>query len=95
MASKVGELMASVMIPVFTELGQQELVKVLAQLHKDDPKGHKALLTSLYGPIDLYLEGLVKKSKTKFDNPFVLALKGAIEESAEQFDVILPQLDAD
>lgn len=95
MPSKFAELMASIFLPIFTQLGKEELKKVLTQLHKDDPTGHSAVLTSLYGPIDVYLEGLVKKSTTKFDDPIVIALKEAIEESALEFGVTLPQLDTD
>lgn len=93
MASKFGEFMASIFLPIFTQLGKEELKKVLAQLHKDDPEGHKVVLTSLYGPIDLYLEAIVKKSKTQFDDPFVSALKDAIEDSAAEFGIELPNVD--
>jgi hypothetical protein len=95
MPSKFAELMASIFLPVFSELGKTELKKVLAQLHKDDPTGYATVLTTLYPVIDVYLETLVKKSGTKFDDPIVMALMNAVEESAAEFGLTLPNLDTD
>lgn len=75
---------------------QGSLTAVLVELfEKLKPAERKTVLVSLYPAIDVQLEGLVKKSKTKLDDAGVLAIKDAIEQSADLNGIDLPNLDED
>jgi hypothetical protein len=67
---------------------------ILEKLRASNPENHKLVVTSLYGPVDVHLENLAKKSKTKIDDSVVLGLKEAIEFSADQGGVVLDNIDA-
>lgn len=55
----------------------------------------KLILSTLYPVVDIELEEMTKKSKTKFDDPFTSALKKAIEASAANCGLSLQNLDTD
>lgn len=55
----------------------------------------KLILTTLYPIVDIELEGITKKSKTKYDDPFTNAFKKAIEQSAAACGLSLQNLDTD
>ncbi len=86
--SQFTEVLARTLAPVFASLGTEELTKVFAKIHDNDPKGHAATLKSLYIGVK-QLETITDKTKTKIDNVFVDALIASIEASAEEFDVVL------
>lgn len=60
-----------------------------------DPKVRETVLVSIYSPTDVYLEELVKETKTELDDAFVAALKQGIEKSAAANNISLPNLDND
>lgn len=95
MASKLGEIIVSAIVPIITSVGKDKLVEVLQKLKNDNEAAYKTVLTSLYGPIDVYLEAITDKTKTPIDDSFVDALKQAIEQSAAINGVTLQNLDAD
>lgn len=68
------------------------LVELLLKLK---PVELKTVLVSLYGPVDVQLEGLVIKSQTRLDDAAVMAIKNAIEQAAAINGITLPNLDTD
>jgi len=92
---KLGELIINTFAPALEIVVATKFAEILDDLAAKNPEAHKTLCTSLYGPIDVHLEGLVTKSKTKIDDAVVNGFKAAIEQSAETAGVELPELDED
>lgn len=67
--------------------------EILEKLRASDPVAHKTVVTALYGPVDVQLENLAKKSRTKIDDAVVLGIKGAVEFSADAGEITLQNLD--
>jgi hypothetical protein len=92
---KFGELIINSLSPVLETIVAGKLQELLDDLAVKSPEAHKTVCISLYGPIDVHLETLTAKSKTKIDDAVVNGIKTAIEESALNNGVELPQLDQD
>ena len=92
---KLSELIINTFAPALEIVVATKLAEILDELAAKNPEAHKTLCTSLYGPIDVHLEGLVSKTKTKIDDSVVNGFKTAIEDSAAAAGVELPQLDED
>lgn len=92
---KLGELIINTFAPALEIVVATKLAEILDDLAAKNPEAHKTLCTSLYGPIDVHLEGLTAKTKTKIDDAVVNGFKTAIEESASTAGVELPNLDTD
>lgn len=71
------------------------LSAALAALKAKDEKAYRTVLASLYPVIDVQLEDITDKSKTKADDVIVDAIKESMEESAAANGVTLPNLDND
>jgi hypothetical protein len=95
MASKIGEIIASAVVPILANVGKDKLVEVLDKLKEQNESTYKTTIISLYPIVDLQLEGVTDKTKTNIDDLFVDALKGAIEESAAKNGLVLQNLDQD
>lgn len=74
---------------------KDRLAAVLAALKAKDEKAYRTTLASLYPIIDVQLEDITDKTKTKADDVLVDAFKEALEESAAANGVTLPNLDND
>lgn len=92
---KLGELIINTFAPALEIVVATKFTEILDELAAKNPEAHKTLCTSLYGPIDVHLEGLTAKTKTKIDDSVVNGFKTAIEQSAETAGVKLPELDED
>lgn len=90
-----GELLLSALTGPLATIGQEQLVVLLDKFQEKKPREYKASLIAIYPVIDMHLEDLVTETKTKIDDAFVKALKGAIEESAAKHGVALSNLDND
>jgi hypothetical protein len=77
------------------DLLKVRLVAALAALKLKDEKAYKTVLVSLYPVIDVQLEDVTDKTKTKADDVIVDGIKEAMEESAAANGVVLPNLDND
>lgn len=91
----LGELLINTLSPTLETVIAAKLGEILDDLAVKEPEVHKTICTSLYGPVDVHLEGLTKKSKTKIDDAVVNGIKSAIENSADAAGVELPNLDTD
>jgi hypothetical protein len=95
MASKVSEILVGALAPVLANVGREQLTTLFNKLHEDNPAVYKTVMVALYPIVDVQLETLTDKSKTKLDDIFVDAFKGAIEDSSEANGVELQNLDQD
>lgn len=97
MASKVklGELIINTFAPALEIVVATKFAEILDDLAAKNPEAHKTLCVSVYGPLDVHLEGLTNSTKTKIDDAVASGLKTAIESSAATAGVELPQLDED
>jgi hypothetical protein len=77
------------------DLVKSRLIAALSALNVKDEKAYKTVLASLYPVIDVQLEDITDKTKTKADDVIVDALKEAMEESAVINGVLLQNLDND
>ncbi len=89
MASKLVEQLLNGVAGTISLILQEKLVDVFRKLHTHDPAKHSATLRSLYIGLN-QLEDITDDTKTKLDDAGVDAIKGAVEESAKEFDVELP-----
>lgn len=85
----IGEILLGALVPTITTIGQVKLVELLDQFHDKDPEHHKATCQSLWIGLT-QLAVLVDKTKTNIDNAVVDALLGAIQQSANKYDIELP-----
>jgi len=92
---KLSELIINTFSPALEIVVAAKLQEILDDLAIKQPEAHKTVCTSLYGPIDVHLEGLTAKSKTKIDDAVVNGIKAAIEGSAAAAGIELPNLDQD
>lgn len=92
---KLGELIIATFSPALEIIVTTKFTEILDELAAKDPEAHKTVCTSIYGPIDVHLEGLVDKTKTPIDNAVVNGLKAAIEASAANAGFELQNLDND
>jgi len=76
------------------DLLKLRLLAALAALKVKDPKAYATVVTSLYPVIDVQLEDITDKTKTKADDVIVDALKETLEESAAANGIVLANLDA-
>jgi hypothetical protein len=88
MASKLLEQLLNGVAGTISAIAQEKLTELFVKLHDHNPEEHSATLRSLYIGVG-QLEKITDESKTKLDDAVVDALKGAIEQSAEDFDVEL------
>lgn len=91
----LGELLINTLSPTLETVINAKLTEILDDLAVKNPEAHKTVVTSLYGPIDVHLQSLTAKSRTKIDDAVVNGILAAIESSAETAGVELPQLDED
>lgn len=91
----LGELLLSTLSPVLETVINAKLFDILEDLAVKEPEAHKTICVSLYPAIDVHLEKLTAKSKTRIDDSVVNGIKAAIEASAEEHGVELPQHDED
>ena len=68
---------------------------IFEPLLEKDKQLHDNVVTSLYGPIDVYAEEAASKTKTKIDDFAVEVVMEVFEESAERSGIELPNLDED
>ena len=92
---KLGELIINTLSPALEIIVTTKLTEILDDLAAKNPEAHKTLCTSLYGPIDVHLEGLTDKTKTQIDDAVVNGFKAAIEVSAATAGIELQNLDGD
>lgn len=92
--SAFSDFFLQMFLPGLANVGAVELTKVFDAYAVKHPEAHKTLMVSLYPIVDVQLEDLTIESKTKFDNPFAVALKLSIEASSFNNGVELPNLDA-
>lgn len=90
-----GELLLSALTGPLATIGEEQLIILLDKFQEKKPREFKASLIALYPIIDMHLEDLVTETKTKIDDAFVKALKGAVEKSATKHGVVLSNLDND
>lgn len=95
MATKWHEILVAALIGPITAVGRDQLSQVLDKWYESKPEQYKAGMVGLYAIVDLQLEPITDTSKTKIDDPFVDALKGAIEDSAQRNGLVLQNLDND
>lgn len=93
--AKLGELIINTFSPALEIVVATKFTEILDDLAAKNPEAHKTLCTSLYGPIDVHLEGLTAKTKTKIDDAVVNGFKTAIEDSAASAGIELQNLDED
>lgn len=89
------EFIAKLFSEKLEELIRTRMSTALAHLEAKDPKAYKTVLTSMYPVIDVQLEDITDKSKTKVDDVIVDGLKGGFEVAAAKSGVTLPNLDSD
>lgn len=92
---KFGELILSTLSPVLETVINSKLYDILEDLAVKEPEAHKTICISLYPAIDVHLEKLTLKSRTRIDDSVVNGIKAAIELSAEEHGIELPNLDED
>lgn len=91
----LGEILLSALTGPLTSVGQDQLVQLFDKLYEKNNETYKSALVALYPIVDIQLESLTSKSKTKIDDAIINALKGAIEESAAKYKLVLSNLDND
>jgi hypothetical protein len=89
------EFLVGIFSGAIKQLLKERLIAALAALKAKDEKAYKTVLTSLYPVVDVQLEDITDKTKTKADDILVDGLKEAMEESAAANGVTLPNLDSD
>lgn len=95
MAFNWEEVIVSAFVGPITIVGTQKLVEVFDKLQADNPDAYKTVMLALYPIVDLQLEKITSKTKTKIDDAFVTALKGAVEQSAAKYGIELVNADED
>ena len=90
-----GEQLLNTLAPVLTAVATDQLTNLFRSLGNKDKKALQTVLTSLYGPIDVHLEDLAKKSRTRIDDSVIQGILSAIEISALEFEIELRNLDKD
>lgn len=88
------EMFLSMFAAVFKSFIKAKLSAMFAAVYAKNPDRHKLLLAELYPVVDVELEDITLKSKTKADDELTNAFKEAIEESAAAKGVTLQNLDA-
>ena len=88
--SKFLEGIATILLPSLQQLETTYITELLAKVHERDADKHKALLIT--GAVWLReLKEEVEKTKTKFDDAAVVGLLNAIDQSASDTGVTLPE----
>lgn len=77
------------------KLIKERIQAALAALKVKDEKAYRTVLASLYPVVDVQLEDITDKTKTKADDVVVDGLKEGMEASAADNGVTLPNLDSD
>jgi len=88
MASKLVESLLNAVAGSISAVAEEKLTELFTKLHDRNPVEHSATLRSLYIGVG-QLEKITDESKTKLDDAVVDALKGAIEQSAQTYNVEL------
>lgn len=91
----LGELIINTLSPTLETVIAAKLGEILDDLATKEPEAHKTVCVSLYPAIDVHLEQLTKKTKTKIDDAVVNGIKTAIENSAAEANIELPNIDTD
>jgi hypothetical protein len=82
--------------PLLKPILKQVFKDYVLQAVKDaNPDAYKVALSSIYGPVDVYVENLAEKTETILDDTVVDALMESIEEAAAADNITLPNLDND
>lgn len=89
------EFFAKLFSEKLEEMIRDRVAAALGKLQTKDPKAYKTVLTSMYPVIDVQLEDITDKSKTKVDDVITDGLKSGFEQSAEKSGIALPNLDSD
>ena len=98
MASKLTwlhEALLGFILPRALEIGGDELRKVLDKAYAESPDLVRTSVVSLYPFIDVYVEKYAAQTKTQLDDKAVAALMDTIEKFANDYEIGLPNLDAD
>ncbi|HYD90362.1 MAG TPA: hypothetical protein VEA37_02620 [Flavobacterium sp.] len=85
------EIVVGAIAGPLANVGAEQFAAILMKIEPFEAR--QTILTSMYPPVDVQLEELAAKSKTKLDNPFVDAIKRGIEMAAEESGIELPNLD--
>lgn len=93
--SKITDAIGDILAPLVKLVVKQLLDIVLPKIKEADPKAYKVVITSLYGPIDVYLEDFVETTPTEIDDALVSALLEGLEDAAARDGIELPNLDDD
>ena len=93
---KIQSAFTDVIAPL-VELVVKEIFKgvIFPKLKSSNPEAYQVVLTSLYSPIDVYLEAAVQRTETPIDDAVVSGLMTAIEDAAAADGIVLPNLDED
>lgn len=89
------EFMLNLFAQAFKGFVKSKMLAMFAAVKVKDPARHKLLLATLYPVVDVELENITDKSKTKADDELTDAIKEAIEESAAGAALTLQNLDSD
>lgn len=92
MPSKWEELIVAALAGPIKIIVADQLSQVLMKIEPIEAR--QTILATLYPPIDVQLEDIVKKTKTPLDDIGVVSLKNALEQAAAQSDIELQNLDA-
>ncbi len=90
-----GNLIFSLFATVISTAGGEKGGELLEQFHKNDPEACESFIKNTYPVVDVELENLAAKTKTKVDDVFVSALKKAFESAAANLGIEIENKDAD
>lgn len=89
------ELLINLFSNAVKDIIRSRLVAALAALKVKNEDHYKVVMSSLYPVVDVELEDITDKTKTKADDVVVDAIKEAMEQSAKDNGITLQNLDSD
>jgi len=96
LAGKIAGAVLEPLLPLIRPFVKGVIINYLLDpLLTNDKQLHDTVVTTLYGPIDVYVEGEAEKTSTKVDDFAVDVVLESLEDSAKKSGIELPNLDND
>lgn len=89
MGSKIGEILVTMVLPVFKEVGKQQLLEILSKIETNNSREvYESTVKSLHATFTL-LDDVAIKTKTKIDDSIIDVILDAAKEAAEEDGITL------
>jgi proteasome assembly chaperone (PAC2) family protein len=91
----IKDAIMNALAPLVKLVVKETLKAGLKQLFANDPQAAKTVVASLYPVMDVPVENATLKTETDMDDAVVDGVKEALEDSAKDWGIELPNLDDD